>query len=82
MRGLIVTTILVTLFTCIPEHVLGDYQLADNFDPLDDDFNGDLPVGKYVLPYASAAVDQDGDYAFGYIPAGNYVVAFTCNAGR
>lgn len=63
-----------------PEHVLGDYHLADNFDPLDEDFNDELPVGEYVLPYASAAVDENGDYAFGYIPAGNYVVAFTCNA--
>ncbi|MGR5064085.1 DUF4382 domain-containing protein [Photobacterium sp. DNB22_13_2] len=64
-----------------PEHVLGDYQLVDNFDPLDEDFIGDnLPAGQYVLPYASAAVDPDGDYAFGYIPAGDYTVAFTCNA--
>lgn len=63
-----------------PEHSLDDYQLADNFDPLDEDFNGEIPVGEYVLPYASAAVDENGDYAFGYIPAGDYTVAFTCNA--
>lgn len=63
-----------------PEHGLDNYLLVDNYDPFDGDFNGNYPPESSISPYASADVDQDGDYAFGYIPAGDYTVAFTCNA--
>ncbi|MGF1701360.1 DUF4382 domain-containing protein [Photobacterium makurazakiensis] len=55
--------------------------LIDNVDIHDPDYDQDtvLPENA-VFPYASVSVDDNGDYAFGYIPAGNYTVAFTCNA--
>lgn len=55
--------------------------LIDNIDPSDIEYDQStvLPEG-YVAPYASAGVEQNGHYAFGYLPAGNYTAAFTCNA--
>lgn len=55
--------------------------LIDNIDENDPDYRKDteLPEG-YVAPYASASVTELGNYAFGYIPAGAYTVAFSCSA--
>lgn len=55
--------------------------LIDNIDVNDPDFEqSTLLPESYVAPYASVAVNENGDYAFGYLPAGDYTVAFTCNA--
>ncbi|MDG3085497.1 DUF4382 domain-containing protein [Vibrio hannami] len=55
--------------------------LVDNIDTLDDDYlnNSELPEG-FVVPYASVSVMENGDYYFGFIPSGNYTIAFTCSA--
>lgn len=58
-----------------------DSMLSDNMDPNDEYFDSARPLpDNAVMPYASASVDVDGSYAFGYLPGGNYTVAFTCNA--
>ena len=56
-------------------------SLVDNIDIDDQDYNNDfeLPEG-HVEPYASVGVELNGDYYFGFIPAGDYTVAFTCSA--
>ncbi|KFZ37201.1 hypothetical protein HR45_12395 [Shewanella mangrovi] len=57
--------------------------LADLYDP--DTNTADLPEGT-VAPYASAPVTYEagnnGQYEFGYLPTGNYTVAFTCSGGN
>ena len=59
-------------------HDLGS-TLADVYDP---DVATGSPVGPN--PYVAANVYQAGDgtwhYHFGYLPAGNYTLAFSCNA--
>ena len=56
-------------------------KLVDNFDVNDVDFDNDLPEPGSIAPYASAPVDFiSGFYAFGYLPAGDYTVAFSCGA--
>lgn len=50
--------------------------LADDFDPaLDPDAGAEL-----IEPFASETVDVDGNYTFAYLPAGDYTLAFSCNA--
>ncbi|WP_033197560.1 DUF4382 domain-containing protein [Moritella dasanensis] len=62
-------------------HNLDSTTLVDNFDADDDEFNNILPVSGSSVPYASTSVDlSTGDYAFGFLPSGNYTVAFTCSA--
>jgi len=55
-------------------------QLADAFDP--DVANG-VPASA-INPYAAVNVYQEIDnswhYHFGYLPAGDYTLAFSCNA--
>jgi hypothetical protein len=55
--------------------------LVDNLDVNDQDYNDDfeLPI-NYIEPYASVGVEESGDYYFGFIPSGNYTLAFTCSA--
>ncbi|WP_394242312.1 DUF4382 domain-containing protein [Vibrio astriarenae] len=62
-------------------HDHAEGTLVDNIDPFDDDYHDDfeLPEG-YVAPYASVGVEEDGDYFFGFIPSGDYTVAFACGA--
>jgi len=55
-------------------------ELADNFDVDDPDYILPLPDPSLIAPYASSSVDATGDYAFGYLPAGDYTVAFSCSA--
>ena len=54
--------------------------LADVYDP---DVATGVPVGV-INPYAAANVYQAGDgswhYRFGFLPAGDYTLAFSCNA--
>lgn len=63
---------------------MSDEQLTDNFDA---DINTEtLPEGA-VRPTSSAAVEMKVDsndytYAFGFIPAGEYTVAFSCSAAN
>lgn len=55
-------------------------KLVDNVDVTDETFNVILPAGSEI-PYASTSVDlSTGDYAFGFLPSGNYTVAFSCSA--
>ncbi|WP_201797771.1 DUF4382 domain-containing protein [Photobacterium rosenbergii] len=61
------------------DHGLWSNQLSDNVDD-----SSKLPDG-YVAPYTSAPVvwnDETNqlEYGFGFIPAGEYTAAFTCNA--
>lgn len=64
-----------------PGHSLDSSKLADNYDP--DTNTATLPEG-IIEPYASTGVTWDsgnyGSYSFGYLPTGDYTVAFTCSA--
>lgn len=62
-------------------HDHAEGTLVDNIDVNDEEYNDDLPLPEnYVEPYASVGVLENGDYFFGFIPAGDYTVAFTCSA--
>lgn len=62
-------------------HSSDSTPLIDNFDADDEAFNGTLPAPSARTPYASTSVDfVTGNYAFGYLPPGNYTVAFSCSA--
>jgi hypothetical protein len=55
--------------------------LGDEFDP---EIDTDVPA-EVVAPYASKMVQQDSEtndyvYSFSYLPAGDYLVAFSCSA--
>ncbi|MCW8330173.1 DUF4382 domain-containing protein [Photobacterium sp. SDRW27] len=53
-----------------------DMTLGDEYDPSVDT---DVPE-NVLMPYASKLLDQDnGDYTFAYLPAGDYTLAFSCN---
>ena len=55
---------------------LDSSTLADDFDPdLDPDAAAEL-----IEPFASEAVGVDGNYVFAYLPAGDYTLAFSCDA--
>ncbi|MBL1415769.1 MAG: DUF4382 domain-containing protein [Moritella sp.] len=55
--------------------------LADNFDPLDSEFDdGALSASGFIAPYASTGLDVVNDFAFGFLPAGDYTLAFSCSA--
>jgi hypothetical protein len=51
-------------------------KLADNFDPAMDT----TAAASYLEPYAAETVAADGTYLFSYLPAGDYTLAFSCNA--
>lgn len=57
---------------------VADSTLGDLADESDAEFNTVVPDGVEI-PYASATVGDDGSYAFGYLPQGDYTVAFNCN---
>ncbi len=58
----------------------GDKTLVDLIDEIDSEFNtGDALPASYIAPYASAGVNEQGQYEFGYLPSGNYTLAFSCN---
>jgi Domain of unknown function (DUF4382) len=51
-------------------------DFADIFDPdLDPDAAAD-----FLEPYAAETVEADGNYLFSYLPAGDYTLAFSCDA--
>ncbi|MBY8073904.1 DUF4382 domain-containing protein [Vibrio fluvialis] len=52
--------------------------LGDLVDESDSEFNTVVPDGV-VTPYSSTEVADDGSYAFGYLPEGDYTVAFNCD---
>jgi hypothetical protein len=57
-------------------HGLDIGALGDLFDPdLDADAAADLEP-----PYSAERVGADGSYFFTYLPAGNYTIAFACDA--
>ncbi|HAS6348530.1 TPA: DUF4382 domain-containing protein [Vibrio vulnificus] len=57
-------------------------NLIDLVDENDEEFNSQnpLPVGA-VKPLASTGLNENGEYAFGFLNAGTYTLAFSCNAG-
>lgn len=63
-------------------HALDVAKLADNFDSSDADFDDSgLSASGFIAPYASAGVNlTNGQYQFGFIPAGDYTIAFSCSA--
>jgi len=64
-------------------HGLDPAKLADNFDSVLDAAepgpNGPAPVTA-IAPYTSQQVDADGSYGVYYLPAGDYTLAFSCEA--
>ncbi|EIU7059510.1 DUF4382 domain-containing protein [Vibrio vulnificus] len=57
-------------------------NLIDLVDEDDPEFDGQNPVPENaVKPIASAGLDENNNYAFGFLNAGTYTVAFSCNAG-
>lgn len=64
-----------------PGHDLDPALLTDNLDP---DVNQNAVPEGAVVPYNSVEVEYEagnfGKYAFGFIPAGDYTVAFSCSA--
>jgi hypothetical protein len=63
-------------------HALDVTKLADNFDPSDTDFDDSgLSASGFIAPYASTGINlTNGQYQFGFLPAGDYTVAFSCSA--
>ncbi len=56
--------------------------LIDMVDTTDEDYvkGEEIPSGA-LAPYATAAADeQDGIYKFGYLPTGEYTIAFICDS--
>lgn len=51
-------------------------DFADDFDPALDP----TAAASYLEPFASEMVVDDGSYVFGYLPAGDYTLAFSCEA--
>jgi hypothetical protein len=62
--------------------VLFKSKLADNFDPTDVDFDDSgLSASGFIAPYASTGINlTNGQYQFGFLPAGDYTVTFSCSA--
>ena len=56
---------------------LDQNDLSDVFDP--DASIDDVPADA-IEPYAAETVSEEGDYSFGFIPAGDYTLVFSCNA--
>ncbi len=57
-------------------------NLIDLVDEADPEFDSQNPVPENaVKPIASAGLDENNNYAFGFLNAGTYTVAFSCNAG-
>jgi hypothetical protein len=57
-------------------HDLDPANLADNFDS---ELDGDAP-DTAIAPYTSQGVEADGSYGIFYLPAGDYTLAFSCDA--
>lgn len=53
-------------------------RFADDFDPTVDS----EAALAYLEPYAIESVAADGVYLFSYLPAGDYTLAFSCDAGE
>ncbi len=43
------------------------------------DFDGSVP-DNVIAPHVATSIDENGDYLFSYLNAGNYTVAISCNA--
>ncbi|MBW2295752.1 MAG: DUF4382 domain-containing protein [Deltaproteobacteria bacterium] len=57
-------------------HGLDATLLGDAFDP---DIDDTVPAGT-IEPYASEDLDEFNAYEIGFVNAGNYTLAFSCNA--
>lgn len=58
-------------------YLFGPYASTDPA-PLPDDYDANTADGANAI--ASALVDATGQYTIGFVPAGKYVVAYTCDA--
>jgi hypothetical protein len=56
------------------DHGLDTDDLGDNHDP------DVIDPGDFIAPFASATLDDANEFEIGFIPAGNYTLAFSCNA--
>jgi len=55
--------------------------LIDNVDLLDVDFeDNNSPEAGSIAPYASTGINGANEFAFGFLPAGGYTLAFSCSA--
>ena len=52
-------------------------NFADDFDP---ELDLVAAAASYLEPFATETVADDGSYLFSYLPAGNYTLAFSCDA--
>lgn len=67
-------------FVYLYEGSVVDGNLIDLVDDTDTAFDDTNPVPEdAVVPFASTSVNNDGTYTFGYLPSGEYTVAFTCD---
>jgi hypothetical protein len=57
-------------------YLFGPYA-STGAPPVPDDYDGNASDGADAL--ASALVDDAGNYTLGFVPAGKYVVAYTCD---
>ena len=64
-------------------HFSDNVNLLDHIDINDLDYIDATLPDPYAIPYTSTSVDPiTGAYAFGFIPVGDYTVAFTCNGSE
>lgn len=59
-------------------HGLDTASLGDAFDP---DVAQTNAIEGIVEPFAATMVSDEGDFIFAYLPAGDYTLAFSCDAG-
>ncbi|WP_372767362.1 DUF4382 domain-containing protein [Pseudoalteromonas sp.] len=68
----------LNLGTCTVYMYPGDTtEFGDLFDSEDEAFTGDVPTA--TAPLASTVVTIEGSYEFGFVSAGDYMVALRCN---
>jgi hypothetical protein len=54
-------------------------DFSDDFDP---EVDLEAAAASYLEPFATEMVADDGTYLFSYLPAGDYTLAFSCDAAE